>query len=601
MQKKTQSKWQQSGPIAQGGSVFDIEVSSTGQRWLASGAGILRQTEHGWEPIPQSRPLPVISALRAAPGRDIWWAAGLGGNLLRSQDAGQAWQAGWLDQVTEPIICLAVSPRYSTDHTVLAGTNGAGVLRSTNGGRRWLLSNFGLQNFTILGLAMATDWSRREVVFAGTLAGVYRSSGGGRAWKQVGLADKAIQTLAASDQFVENGLVLVGSEAQGLYRSVDGGRSWQPASGGLAPDVTVNALLNYRDSEGECWLAGTDEGHIWRSVDDGQSWTNVWSGTASVLALAGGPDLLLAGLSEQGLLASADGGRSWRIDTSLCGRGFQRLLTAADGRLFAIAPNDGAWSSADNGQSWDRSLVASMERPLLTLAVVEQVWLAAWTDGLWRCREGQDWQPVLTPTGAPLLALATNPTLDSPMWAAAADCQVWRSVDAGLTWQPVAAPDAGQQLLALAITPKDTTPVLCAWRPTPRGGALTLWRLRADKWEQELHRPMPRQPYVRLATGHEGTESIWLSIDTELWHYSAAEWRQVATFDDPIRQIAVDPAGQSVYILAGPTIFANNTGEDWTPVALPGEATQLLDLQVLPTGELLALDLSSFLWRTPLY
>jgi len=148
----------------------------------------------GWRPL--SLPAPVERAgLVGSGGFRL-----VGGRSLRrtgpDMDGGTSWALAWIDQVSELITCFAVSPRYGRDLTLLAGTAGAGILRSSGGGRRWQLSNFGLEEFTILALATAGDWSRRQVVFAGTADGVYRSSGGGRAWKAVGLRGLTVQCLA---------------------------------------------------------------------------------------------------------------------------------------------------------------------------------------------------------------------------------------------------------------------------------------------------------------------------------------------------------------------------------------------------------------------
>jgi hypothetical protein len=196
---------------------------------------------------------------------------------------------------------------------VLAGTLGAGVLRSTDGGRRWLLSNFGLQNFTILALATAGDWTRREVAFAGTLDGVYRSIGGGRAWKFAGLDGLAIQAVAASTRSAEAGLVMAGSEEAGLQRSTDGGRTWWPAGAEIGRTASINGLLCVATGDGEGWIAGTDGGSLWRSADAGDSWQLVREADHAVLALAAGPDArLYAALGEGGLLGSGDAGQTWQ-------------------------------------------------------------------------------------------------------------------------------------------------------------------------------------------------------------------------------------------------------------------------------------------------
>ncbi len=130
---------------------------------------------------------------------------------------------------------------------MLAGTDGAGLLRSTDGGRYWRYSSFGLQDFSITALVAAPDWNNREVVFAATATGLYRSPNGGRAWKSAnrGLEGCIVLSIAPSPNFHEDGIVLVGTEADGIFRSSDGGFTWQPCPTGLKSEVeppTINAL-----------------------------------------------------------------------------------------------------------------------------------------------------------------------------------------------------------------------------------------------------------------------------------------------------------------------------------------------------------------------
>ncbi len=571
--------WQKTGPIAQGGSVLSIAVNQAGQVWLATGAGILQQAETGWQPIPHSRPLPVVTVLGA--GHNTWWCAGLAGGLLRSHNQGESWQPGWLDQVETRVNCLAVSPRYRHDYTLLAGTDGAGVLRSTDGGRRWLLSSFGLQNFTILALAVAGDWSRREVVLAGTLAGIYRSSGGGRAWKPVGLAGLAIQAIAASAHFAENGLVLAGSEGQGLYRSVDGGQSWQPVAGGFPTGAVVNALACYDDSGQEIWLAGTDEGRLWRSADGGQSWVETHRVDDSILVLGHSPTMLLAGLHEEGLLASTGGGQQWQLDPHLPGRGFQRLSRAGKGRWLALAPGDGAWLSTDDGQTWQQQLKASLGEPILALLAWDESWLAARTDGLWRGESGQGRQQVLA-AEEPVVVLATGPEPDSPVWAATATAHLWHSTDRGVTWQPIEAPFSGQQLMALATAQAE--PLVAVLE----GREARLWRQRQGQWQPELSQPVTL-PYAHLAPNR-------LALDKTVWAYSDGQgWQKMATFEETIRQIS--PDGESLYVLAGPEVFHLAPDGHPTPLPRPDRASQVVDIQAAGEGHLLALSTTGDVWR----
>ena len=587
--------WKKAGLVADGGSIFYIHSNQAGQTWLVSGAGILHKTEQGWTPIPQSRPLPSLISVSSTPSGNAWWAGSLTGELIRSRNEGQSWETCWLDQVTAPVVCMAVSPRYSTDHTVLAGTNGGGVLRSTDGGRRWFVSNFGFRDFTILTLTTATDWTRREVVFAGTLAGVYRSSGGGRAWKQVGLADMAVQALAVSYQFAENGLILAGTE-QGLYRSVDGGKNWQPANGGLVADIAINALVSHHQAGQEIWWAGTDDGSLWQSTDGGQTWTNLLSGTNPVLALAASPEGLLAGLNDGGLLASVDGGQTWPSDNPVFGRSWQRLATAGDERLLAIAPNDGVWLSVDGGQTWTRTIEASLDRPLLAATALDTTWLAARIDGVFR-REGEGvWRAVLASSEASIAALAVGKSKDDPMWAASIDCSLWRSDDMGVTWQAVDVPFAGQQLLALAIAPTDSTVLACSLDSFKK--EVTLWRLAENaNWEPWLGRPLT-DPYAQVIAGGMYAERLWLVVGKEVWHFTSGEWQSCKVFDQTVRRAALNLSNDLLYVLAGQEIFCTRDGLEWISKTPPDEAAPVVDLQVLAEDKLLVLDIKGVLWQT---
>lgn len=179
------------------------------------------------------------------------------------------WQAGWLDGVTAPVVCLVADPDHQHSGVLLAGTAGGGVLRTTNRGRHWSVCNFGLFDFDVLTLAWAPVqpaelWPPVQVIFAGALGGVYRSPNGGRGWKQVATTPAPILTLAVAPDFHTGGAVLAGAEGAGLWRSDDGGYTFAPVAG--APQV-VNALLALPGG----WLL-SDAEHIWRSAD-GLNWT----------------------------------------------------------------------------------------------------------------------------------------------------------------------------------------------------------------------------------------------------------------------------------------------------------------------------------------
>jgi photosystem II stability/assembly factor-like uncharacterized protein len=282
--------------------------------WLTTELGIIAGEWDAWRTIPLPSDIIDMGGPGALGGAEgVHWVAGGRSGLLRTTDDGASWGPCWLDGVQQSITCVTASPRFWADRAVLAGTLGAGVLRSTDGGRRWLLSNFGLQDFTILATATAGDWTRREVVFAGTTDGIYRSIGGGRAWKPAGLNGLAIQAVAASNRYADIGLVMAGSEEDGLHRSADGGRTWSPAGDEIGRTASVNGLLCVATEDSEAWFVGTDAGSLWRSADAGNSWQLVHEADTSAFALAAGPGAqLYAALGEGGLLGSRDAGQTWQ-------------------------------------------------------------------------------------------------------------------------------------------------------------------------------------------------------------------------------------------------------------------------------------------------
>src|SRR5215475_13929797 len=78
---------------------------------------------------------------------------------------------------------LAVSP--ADPSIVLAGTGGAGVFRSTDGGVSWHRSSSGMPHDTIV-FTFAFAPSAPGTVFAGTYrSGVYRSTDAGQSWVRI--------------------------------------------------------------------------------------------------------------------------------------------------------------------------------------------------------------------------------------------------------------------------------------------------------------------------------------------------------------------------------------------------------------------------------
>lgn len=262
------------------------DFAQSGVCFAARGSGLYRSEDGGntWQDALDSLGLKdqlatMAVALSPEFSTDQSVFVGSSGGLLCSFDGGDTWNVTMLPE-PPPVVCtLVVSPGYTRDGILLAGTLEDGVFRSANRGGIWSAWNFGLLDLNILYLAISADFGRDETLFVGTETGIFRSTNGGRAWREVGFSvDWApVLSLALSPAFATDGVLFAGTESYGLFRSDDRGHSWTrlgedriveavnvilvspefPAR----PDILVllgDALLISRDG-GETWSdAGAD-------------------------------------------------------------------------------------------------------------------------------------------------------------------------------------------------------------------------------------------------------------------------------------------------------------------------------------------------------
>jgi hypothetical protein len=124
---------------------------------------------------------------------------------------------------------LALSPGYTTDRTLFAGTYGGGVFKSTDGGASWSATGL-TTNLTVYAQELSPDYATDRTLFAGTWGGeVFKSTDGGASWSAVntGLtADLTIRALALSPSYATDRTLFAGSWSGGVFKSTDGGASW---------------------------------------------------------------------------------------------------------------------------------------------------------------------------------------------------------------------------------------------------------------------------------------------------------------------------------------------------------------------------------------
>ena len=91
--------------------------------------------------------------------------------LYRSDDHGETWQPAYATlNLPEPLptTALALSPDFDADERVYAGVSG-GVLLSRDGGAHWNFQSFGQPPPLITELAISPNFSRDGTLLAGTM------------------------------------------------------------------------------------------------------------------------------------------------------------------------------------------------------------------------------------------------------------------------------------------------------------------------------------------------------------------------------------------------------------------------------------------------
>ncbi|MEX1140419.1 MAG: hypothetical protein WEF53_13825 [Bacteroidota bacterium] len=253
------------------------------------------------------------------------------------------------ETATASVQCLATL--HAADGiTLLAGTWGGGVYRSTNNGASWTQVNAGLTAASNLldvrSLAISTNGAGGADFFAGTAGdGVFLSTDSGSSWTQVnaGLTANSVFSI-----FVKGTDIFLGTD-QGVFLSTNGGRAWTQTDMDQGT-VIAFALL------GTNLCAGTYGGGVYLSTNNGTSWTPVDSGLTNVqvFCLISTDKDLFTGTETEGVFLSTNGGGLWTQFNS----GLTSLQEATGTiRIFSLTVNEGyILAGSWRGGVWRRLL-----------------------------------------------------------------------------------------------------------------------------------------------------------------------------------------------------------------------------------------------------
>ena len=295
--------------------------------------------------------------------------------------------------------CGAVAGHPTERLTFYMGTTGGGVWRTTDGGAFW--ENVSDRYFQRASVgAIAVSASDPNVIYVGMGEscirenvshgdGVYKSSDGGRTWRNVGLREtRNISTVVVHPRDPDVVYVAALGHAhgpnkeRGVFRSTDGGASWERV---LYRDDTTGAIdlsmdpSNPRIMYAALWdtvrlphymRSGGPGSGIFKTTDGGDTWTELTrkpglpTGTLGKIGIAVAPSrpdrvYALVEASDGAVFRSDDGGETWTRgceDRNLRQRAWYYthvFVDPQDADTVWVLNVDG-WRSIDGGKTFDQ-------------------------------------------------------------------------------------------------------------------------------------------------------------------------------------------------------------------------------------------------------
>ena len=245
------------------------------------------------------------------------------------------------------ITSLSIYSKTNDTTYIFAGTQGNGVFMTNNNGDYWeQLNGFPVNDPYVSALATGQNLNGGLNIYAGTAAGIFRSSNYGLSWTQIitGLTD-----LWVKDIVDDSNNILAGTRYGGFYLSTNFGSSWSTSNNGFS-NIWIHTIC----SNQEYLYAGTEHYGSFRSSDSGVHWDNINSSIFYTMHTKNSNgDSILAGTDNSSIMISTNYGTNWSsviLDSSY--NSIRNL--EIDGPKIYASSEEGLYFSTNNGINWLR-------------------------------------------------------------------------------------------------------------------------------------------------------------------------------------------------------------------------------------------------------
>ena len=361
-----------------------------------------------------------------------------------------------------------ISTLFATSEGILlAGTGGAGIFRSTDGGESWAPVNTGLQYVSGFFRDVTALAQKRDTLYVSMVSGLLASTDAGNTWQEV---PQPQWPVFPTSILVIGDRIYIGYERGGVWYT-DDSVSWIPVNDGLT-NLEINELANI----GTTLVVGTKEGGVFRKKPTEDSWHPINSGftvqpinqeqtkntqTESALHSSQRPQLpskirvdsiavmdnllFVSAVWKKGggLFRSDDEGDTWtRIAAEEITDSVQTLAVSGT-MLYAGTSDSGVFRSDDRGDSWTAVNNGLTHREVSTLLAVNENTVFVGTQvGVFRTTDnGNSW--VESNTGLTNTTVFDFEVVGNKIYAnysTNTGGKIVRSVDGGESWQSVTMP-----------------------------------------------------------------------------------------------------------------------------------------------------------------
>lgn len=517
----------------------------------------------------------------------------------------------WIGPYGGTVVAIATDP--TNPQISYAGTFGAGVFKSTNGGQTWNSSSTGLSNLYIYSLAI--DPEHPATIFAGTYHNqVFKSSDGGISWNWsgTGMQDQAIVYSIAIDPFDTSKIYAATRGVSNLcnppwngvvYRSADAGQSWMPSltNVGTTQDWVYSLIV---DPEAHDNIYATaHENGPYKSVNEGGNWYPILNGITDLSgrSIALSPDysqgitLYYGVWHNDSLYKSFNGGNSWlRPDPNIP---LSKVYSVAidplyPNTVYLATINRGILKTTDGGLSWPYGSL--FDDGIYSIAIdrfnSSKILAGTAGDGLFRSsNNGENWQRSNSGLNNAMATSIVSSTADpSSIYASVYGAGVNQSTNLGNSWSDLNVGLTDKYIHSLAVDP--ARPWLL-YALTDSAGLFRYNMNTGDGWLGiGIGLPLTQNIEPTYPGDHPFTTLDMMESFPPLEESPTA----VSSTSDQLIQMFFAPSNPSiVYLGTGNSGVYKSTdgGTNWVPNGLTGKS--ILDLAVDPINPSLVYAVAS--------